>query len=75
MALRFADLATPEDVARETQGADAVIVDDEVLREAHVEALARSVRVIGRSGTGLDAIDLDAARRRGVSVINLRRSR
>ncbi len=71
MALRFADLGTPEDVARETPGADAVIVDDEVLRRAHVEALAPSVRVIGRSGTGLDAIDLEAAWHRGVSVINL----
>jgi D-3-phosphoglycerate dehydrogenase len=48
-----------------------VIVDDEVLRSAHVEALAPSVRVIGRSGTGLDALDLEAARRRGVSVLNL----
>ncbi len=48
-----------------------MIVDDEVLDAAHVEALAGSVRIIGRSGTGLDAIDLEAARGRGVSVLNL----
>ena len=47
-----------------------MIVDDEVLRRARRGA-GPSVRVIGRSGTGLDAIDLEAAWRRGVSVINL----
>jgi D-3-phosphoglycerate dehydrogenase / 2-oxoglutarate reductase len=71
VSLRFADLRSPEAVARETRGADAVIVDDEVLAAAHIEALADTVGVIGRSGTGLDAIDLDAARRRGISVLNL----
>jgi D-3-phosphoglycerate dehydrogenase len=69
--LRFADLDDPADVARETAGADALIVDDERLSAAHIEALAPSVRIIGRAGTGLDAIDLDAARRRGVSVLYL----
>ena len=71
MSLRFADLGSPDAVARATEDADAVIVDDEALPGDHVEALAPTVRIIGRSGTGLDAIDLEAARRRGVSVLNL----
>lgn len=58
-------------MAAATEGADAVIVDDEELRASHVDALADSVRIIGRCGTGLDAIDLPAARRRGMSVLNL----
>jgi D-3-phosphoglycerate dehydrogenase len=69
--LRFADLRSPHDVARETDGADAVIVDDEELNAAHIDALAPSVRIIGRAGTGLDAVDLQAARRRGISVLYL----
>ncbi len=34
----------------------------------HIEALGPHVRIIGRAGIGLDAIDLEAARARGVAV-------
>ena len=38
------------------------------LTEAHIEALGPGVRLIARTGSGLDAIDLEAARRRGLTV-------
>ena len=34
----------------------------------HIAALGEGVRVIGRAGIGLDTIDLEAARRRGIAV-------
>ena len=40
------------------------------LPASSIEALAPSVRIIGRAGIGLDAIDLEAARARGVAVFH-----
>lgn len=66
---RFGSLETPADVARETAGADAVVIDYEVLNAGHMAAMAPSVKVIGYSGTGLDPIDVAAARERGITVV------
>jgi D-3-phosphoglycerate dehydrogenase len=66
----FADLSTAEGIAAGTARADAVIVATQRLDPDRLAALANSVRVIGRAGVGLDAIDLDAARRLGIGVIN-----
>ena len=59
---------TPEDVASATRDADALIVTIHRLSAEHIDALGPNVRVIGRSGIGLDAIDLDHARARGLAV-------
>lgn len=67
--LRFADLTDPFDVTAATDGAHAVVVDDEALTRAHINAFASSVRVIGKLGTGLDSVDVEAARERGVAVV------
>jgi D-3-phosphoglycerate dehydrogenase / 2-oxoglutarate reductase len=69
--LRSGSLATPEDVHVSTQGADAVVVDYELLSADHIAAMSDSVKIIGYSGTGLDVVDLEAARARNIAVLYL----
>lgn len=68
--LRRALLETPAAVAEATAGADGVLVVTNPLPRELIEAFAPSVKVIGRAGVGLDAIDLDAAQERGVGVFH-----
>jgi D-3-phosphoglycerate dehydrogenase len=63
-------LATAEDVERETADADAVIVAWNPLPAELIDRLGPKLRIIGRCGIGLDAIDLDAARARGLAVFH-----
>jgi D-3-phosphoglycerate dehydrogenase len=67
---REIEVETPEQLADGTQDADALVVTLHSLRSAHIAALGRRVRVVGRAGVGLDTIDLDAARTQGVAVVN-----
>jgi len=66
----MAPLHSAEDVERETAAADAVIVTWNPLPRELIERLGPKVRIIGRAGIGLDSIDLDAARDRGVAVFH-----
>lgn len=70
--VRFRDIEvdTPAELAREAGDADAVVVALHPLRSEHIEALPRRVRVLARAGVGLDTIDLAAARRCGLAVVN-----
>lgn len=68
--VRGASLATPADVAAATADADAVVVTTHPMTAAHIAALGPRVRIIGRAGIGLDSIDLEAARARGVAVFH-----
>jgi len=68
--IRIAQLDTAEKVRRETSGVDGVIVALEPLPRDLIESLQSTVRIIGRAGIGLDAIDLDAARDRAVAVFH-----
>ncbi|MGO9581838.1 MAG: C-terminal binding protein [Acidimicrobiales bacterium] len=68
--VRLASLRTAEDVARETRQAHAVVVTVEPMPRSFVELLGPDVRIIARAGIGLDAIDLDAARDRGIAVFH-----
>ena len=67
--VELASLNTPELIAAATAGADGVIVATNPLDSHAIDALGPFVRVIGRVGIGLDAIDLQAARQRGIGVV------
>lgn len=50
--------------------ADALIVRSETRVDAELLAYGKSLRVIGRAGVGVDAIDVPAATRSGIVVVN-----
>ena len=54
----------------ELESADALIVRSAVQADATLLAHAKKLRVIGRAGVGVDNIDLDAATRQGIAVMN-----
>ena len=56
--------------ARLAQGFHALIVRSRTRVTADLLAAAPGLRVVGRAGVGVDNIDLDAARQRGVVVVN-----
>lgn len=63
-------VSSPEDVARLTKSADALVVSLQRMTWAHIAALGPFVRVIGRAGVGLDNIDLEAARQKRMAVVH-----
>jgi D-3-phosphoglycerate dehydrogenase len=54
----------------ELRDADALIVRSAVLVNAEVLCRADKLRVIGRAGVGVDNIDLEAATKAGIAVMN-----
>jgi D-3-phosphoglycerate dehydrogenase / 2-oxoglutarate reductase len=67
-------LVTPEQIegklAAHLPDADALIVRSAVKVDARVLEPANKLRVIGRAGVGVDNIDLDAATKKGIAVMN-----
>ncbi len=57
-------------LASHLETADALIVRSAVKVDAALLDPARKLRVIGRAGVGVDNIDLDAATRKGIAVMN-----
>ncbi len=57
-------------LAAELESADALIVRSAVKVDAALLEHARKLRVIGRAGIGVDNVDLDAATRKGICVMN-----
>ena len=67
-------LITPDQIqgnlAAQLADADALIVRSAVKVDAHVLEPATRLRVIGRAGVGVDNIDLEAATKKGIAVMN-----
>jgi D-3-phosphoglycerate dehydrogenase len=59
-----------EELERALAGASALIVRSETRVTADLLARAPQLRVIARAGTGVDNIDVPAATRRGIAVMN-----
>jgi D-3-phosphoglycerate dehydrogenase len=62
----------PEEVRAKARTADAVVVRNQTTVDAPLLESAGSLRAVGRLGVGLDNIDLEAARTRGVPVVYAR---
>src|SRR5213080_418105 len=60
----------PAELERALAGADALIVRSETRVTADLLTRAPRLRVIARAGTGVDNIDVPAATRRGIAVMN-----
>lgn len=65
-----ADARQPAALAAALAEADGLVVRTYTRVDAALLALAPKLRVVGRGGVGLDNIDLDACRRRGVCVVS-----
>src|SRR5947209_4312723 len=67
-------LVTPDaiqnNLPEQLRDADALIVRSAVQVDAAVLAHAEHLRVVGRAGVGVDNIDLEAATKRGIAVMN-----
>lgn len=60
----------PEELAGIIAGYDALVVRSETKVTAAVIEAAGKLKVIGRAGVGVDNIDVEAATRKGIMVIN-----
>ncbi|MHB1001614.1 MAG: phosphoglycerate dehydrogenase [Armatimonadota bacterium] len=60
----------PEETVKAVRGFDAVIAGGECYNRWALEQLSDSLQIIVRHGTGVDNIDLDAARDLGIPVTN-----
>jgi D-3-phosphoglycerate dehydrogenase len=61
---------SPEDLLDAIKGADALIIRSATQVTADVLAAGADLVVVGRAGIGLDNVDVEAATRRGVMVVN-----
>ena len=65
------DAAITADALREAiSNYDALVVRSRTRVTAEIISAAKCLRVIGRAGVGLDNIDVDAAKARGIAVVN-----
>src|SRR5947209_17336426 len=71
VTMRVASLQTTDEILQETALADGVIVTWNPLPREYIDALGPNVRIVARAGIGLDAIDLDAAKERGIAVFHV----
>ena len=62
--------ARKQRLAAEISGAEALIVRSATKVNADLLEHARQLRVVGRAGVGVDNVDLEAATRKGVVVMN-----
>jgi D-3-phosphoglycerate dehydrogenase len=73
-AIPNSTVITPEEFALDPKlavsDADALIVRSAVQADAALIEAAKSIRVIGRAGVGVDNIDVEVATRRGIVVMN-----
>jgi len=60
----------PDELLKTIGDYDALVVRSETQVTADVISAGQRLQVVGRAGVGVDNIDLDAATRRGIAVVN-----
>ncbi len=60
-----------EDLKKAVSDVEAVIVRSETKISADVLAAGKNIKIVGRAGVGVDNIDVNAASRQGVIVVNV----
>ena len=68
--LKVYDRTAPEQVIERAREADALLINKVVLGEAEMAQLPR-LRYIGVQATGYNVVDMEAARRHGITVTNI----
>jgi D-3-phosphoglycerate dehydrogenase len=61
---------TPEELKEAIKDADALVIRSATKVTAELIAAANRLKVVGRAGTGLDNVDIPAASKRGIVVMN-----
>jgi len=61
----------PEELKKAVVDVDAIIVRSETQITSDILAAAKKVKIVGRAGVGVDNIDVGAASRQGVVVVNV----
>src|SRR5215471_11076686 len=61
---------TPEALAVDLAGADALLVRSATKVDSRLLAAAPRLRIVARAGTGVDNVDVTAATSRGILVVN-----
>ncbi len=61
---------SPDDLLTAVKGAHALIIRSATTVTAEVLAAGTELQVVGRAGIGLDNVDVDAATKQGVMVVN-----
>ena len=67
--LIYARSFAEEDIIDQVVDVDAIIIRANGAVSEKVMAAAPKLKVVGRHGVGLDAVDMDAARQRGIKVV------
>nr|BAN21080.1 d-3-phosphoglycerate dehydrogenase [Riptortus pedestris] len=70
LEVRQKNKLTQEQLIQELQDVEALIVRSETKVRADILAAAPKLRVVGRAGTGVDNIDVEAATKKGIIVLN-----
>ncbi len=67
----YSEYPSEDELLELIRGVDALVVRSKPVVSRRVIEAADKLRVIGRAGVGLDNIDVDAAKERGIAVFNV----
>jgi len=62
---------SPDELKKAVVDVDAIVVRSETQITKDILAVAKKVKIVGRAGVGVDNIDVNAASRQGVAVVNV----
>jgi len=70
MDVKYRPTITREELLKEVSYVDVLVVRSRTKVDASVLKAAKTLKVVGRAGVGLDNVDLDVAKQMGITVLN-----